>query len=162
MGASVARSSVSRLCFLGGGAAFAIWAAFAAAQTRPRVPHPPPPRRVAPRGAPETVRRLLVAPVINTSFLIPAGAKDHEVRAGIPFSPLDVHVWAVTPHMHLLGRSMTVTASRPGGGETCLAFLHFTLDAENLSGASEEREATDLSTFEAFWKRGYHSMVPTL
>ena len=68
-----------------------------------------------------TVRkRLLVAPVINQSFTIPAGAADHEVTASIPFVPFAVHALAIIPHMHLLGRQMTVTVTRPDGSTQCL------------------------------------------
>jgi copper type II ascorbate-dependent monooxygenase-like protein len=66
-------------------------------------------------------KRLLFVPVINQSFTIPAGASDHEVTAAIPFLPFPVHVVTVTPHMHLLGRSMNVRATRPNGQSVCLA-----------------------------------------
>jgi hypothetical protein len=65
-------------------------------------------------------KRLLFAPVINQSFTIPAGASDHEVTASIPFLPFPVHVLTVTPHMHLLGREMSVTATRPDASRQCL------------------------------------------
>ncbi|HEY6065562.1 MAG TPA: ascorbate-dependent monooxygenase [Thermoanaerobaculia bacterium] len=66
-------------------------------------------------------KRLLFLPVINQSFLIPAGASDHEVTAAIPFLPFPVHAVTVTPHMHLLGRTMNVRATRPDGRSVCLA-----------------------------------------
>jgi hypothetical protein len=65
-------------------------------------------------------KRLLFAPVINQAFTIPAGAADHEVTASIPFLPFGVHVVNVTPHMHLLGRRMSVTATLPDGRQVCL------------------------------------------
>ena len=65
-------------------------------------------------------KRLLFAPVINQAFTIPAGAADHEVAASIPFLPFGVHVVNVTPHMHLLGRTMKVTATLPDGRQVCL------------------------------------------
>lgn len=65
-------------------------------------------------------RRLLFLPVINDTFTIPAGAADHEVRAAIPFLPFAAQAWNVTPHMHLLGRSMKVTATLPDGRQVCL------------------------------------------
>ncbi|HSE62597.1 MAG TPA: ascorbate-dependent monooxygenase [Thermoanaerobaculia bacterium] len=68
-----------------------------------------------------TVRkRLIVVPLINQSFTIPAGAPDHEVTASIPFFPFAAHVLAITPHMHLLGRQMTVTLTRPDQSTQCL------------------------------------------
>ena len=65
-------------------------------------------------------KRVLVAPVINQTFVIPAGASDYEVTASIPFLPFDAHLIAVTPHMHLLGKTMRMTASRPDGQTVCL------------------------------------------
>lgn len=65
-------------------------------------------------------KRLLFAPVINQEFTIPAGAADHEVTASIPFLPFGVHVLNVTPHMHLLGKTMKVTARLPDGRQVCL------------------------------------------
>lgn len=65
-------------------------------------------------------KRFLIAPVINQSFRIPAGASNHEVRASIPLLPADVHVLAVAPHMHLLGRTMRVEATTPSGAKLCL------------------------------------------
>lgn len=65
-------------------------------------------------------KRLLVAPVINQNFRIPAGEKDHEVTASIPFLPLPIHVLSITPHMHLLGRKMRVTATTLDQRQLCL------------------------------------------
>jgi hypothetical protein len=66
-------------------------------------------------------KRVLIAPVINQNFLIPAGASNYEVTASIPFLPFDAHMIGVTPHMHLLGRTMNVTATTPDGKTVCLA-----------------------------------------
>ena len=66
-------------------------------------------------------KRVLIAPVINQSFVIPAGVPDYEVTASIPYVPFDAHLLAVTPHMHLLGKTMTVTATTPDGQTACLA-----------------------------------------
>jgi mono/diheme cytochrome c family protein len=61
-------------------------------------------------------KRLRVIPVINTGFLIPAGARRHEVTASYTLPPAwHLHAIGITPHMHLLGRQMTVTATRPDG-----------------------------------------------
>ena len=65
-------------------------------------------------------KRLLTVPVINTSFTIPAGNPDYEVKASVPFVPFAAHVLEVTPHMHLLGQKMNVTATLPGGQQICL------------------------------------------
>ena len=66
-------------------------------------------------------KRVLIAPVVNTQFSIPPGASDYEVEASIAFLPFDAHLIAVTPHMHLLGRTMRVVARPLAGAETCLA-----------------------------------------
>ncbi len=66
-------------------------------------------------------KRVLIAPVVNTTFYIPPGASDYEVTASIPFLPFDAHLIAVTPHMHLIGTTMHVKARALDGGETCLA-----------------------------------------
>ena len=155
-------------------------------------------------------KRFLFAPVINTDFVIPAGASDHEVRASVPLIPLGIHVYSITPHMHLLGRKMNVRATLPDGtlrclvdvpdwdfhwqrsyqfaqpvplpfgsrvdltarydnsvnnpqnpnspprearwgeattDEMCIAFLGFTLDAENLTTASGRAEAAKVPHF---------------
>ncbi|HEY7369771.1 MAG TPA: ascorbate-dependent monooxygenase [Thermoanaerobaculia bacterium] len=71
--------------------------------------------------APGPVRKILrAAPILNETFRIPAGAADHPVTAAIPFVPASVHLLAVTPHMHLLGRQMRIWITRPGGGQECL------------------------------------------
>jgi uncharacterized protein (TIGR03437 family) len=58
---------------------------------------------------------LQVLPLVNTQFVIPAGSRQHEVNAtfNIPLF-LAGKMWAVTPHMHLLGRRIKVELQRPG------------------------------------------------
>ena len=65
-------------------------------------------------------KKLYIAPIINTTFRIPPGASDYAVFASIPFLPFEAHLLGVTPHMHLLGRTMLVTARLPGGQQMCL------------------------------------------
>jgi copper type II ascorbate-dependent monooxygenase-like protein len=65
-------------------------------------------------------KRYLIAPIINTDFVIPAGVADHEVTASIGFLPVGVHVYSITPHMHLLGRKMNVMATFLDGAQRCL------------------------------------------
>jgi copper type II ascorbate-dependent monooxygenase-like protein len=54
--------------------------------------------------------------VLNTGFTIPPGEHRYEVRGSltVPFGR-DVHAHTITPHMHLLGREMTVTATYRDG-----------------------------------------------
>jgi hypothetical protein len=60
------------------------------------------------------VEKLVYAPVVmNSSFRIPAGAARYEVRAEYTV-PAGMHLLAVSPHMHLLGREIRVWAELPG------------------------------------------------
>jgi hypothetical protein len=60
-------------------------------------------------------RRMRYIPIVNTTFAIPPGAPDHEVRAALPVPPLlDAHLIQIVPHMHLLGRKISVLAERRG------------------------------------------------
>jgi Copper type II ascorbate-dependent monooxygenase, C-terminal domain len=63
-------------------------------------------------------------PVLNLSFVIPAGAARHEVHASrtVPVGR-DLHAIGITPHMHLLGREMKVTATYPDGTVTPLIYI---------------------------------------
>jgi len=70
---------------------------------------------------------LRIVPLINTTFTIPPGNANYPVTAGLaphPYEntplPVPVHLWLVAPHMHLLGRKMTVTATLPDGTKSCL------------------------------------------
>jgi hypothetical protein len=62
---------------------------------------------------------LRVLPLINNTFVIPAGAPAHKVNAMFQV-PFPVHLWEIAPHMHLLGKSMKVEAFRPDGSSECL------------------------------------------
>ena len=57
-------------------------------------------------------KRLRVMPIVNPFLNIPPGAESHEVPA---FASVrrDITVLAVTPHMHMLGKAMKVTAELP-------------------------------------------------
>jgi hypothetical protein len=68
------------------------------------------------------VQRLLrVVPIINNTFVIPAGAKQHPVTAqlDLPFFATG-KAWWVAPHMHLLGKKMRVEVRSPSGQQSCL------------------------------------------
>ncbi len=67
----------------------------------------------------EVQKTLHIIPVIH-GLDIPAGASHYTVTTlGVP-SPVDFHLLAVTPHMHLLGRKMALTALLPGGAKVPL------------------------------------------
>ena len=59
--------------------------------------------------------------VVNQTFAIPAGAKNYPVTAGftVPLG-LTGKLVGITPHMHLLGQKIKVTATIGGGQPQCL------------------------------------------
>ncbi|MGH9767419.1 MAG: c-type cytochrome [Blastocatellia bacterium] len=60
-------------------------------------------------------RQLQAMLLVNTSFAIPPGAKNHEVTASLTVPPLfSAKMWAVTPHMHLLGKKIKLELTKPG------------------------------------------------
>jgi mono/diheme cytochrome c family protein len=59
-------------------------------------------------------KRIRIAPVLNQRMEVPAGAARQEVTATMRL-PMDAHAYSITPHMHLLGREMKVTATLPDG-----------------------------------------------
>jgi mono/diheme cytochrome c family protein len=81
--------------------------------------------RVGVRFARATVdKRLRVIPVLNQHFRIPAGAERHVVRASFVLPPTwHLHAIAVSPHVHLLGREMRVTATYPDGTTRPLIYI---------------------------------------
>lgn len=58
---------------------------------------------------------------IEQEFEIPPGAVDHVVQGEMRRVPEEGSLLAVTPHMHLRGRSFRLTADREGGEETLLS-----------------------------------------
>jgi len=59
-------------------------------------------------------RVMRVVAVINAGFDLKPGLAHQEVRQSLTL-PVDVHVWTVFPHMHMLGREMKMTATLPNG-----------------------------------------------
>ena len=51
---------------------------------------------------------------LNTSFVIPAGADNHEVRASKTFEE-DAYLYSMMPHMHVRGKDFTYTVVYPDG-----------------------------------------------
>jgi len=71
--------------------------------------------QVAVYFAKEPVKRQLhVHMIINPLINIPPGASDHKMTA-LWTVPQNVHALDVMPHMHLIGRSMSVVATLPDG-----------------------------------------------
>jgi hypothetical protein len=69
-------------------------------------------------------KRLRIIPVLNRGFEIPAGASRHEVRASwtVP-KGWDLQAIAISPHMHLLGREIKVTATYLDGTARPLIYI---------------------------------------
>jgi len=59
-------------------------------------------------------KKLYSIPLVQPLLFIPAGKADHTVRAQLPVA-FDATLLTVMPHMHLLGRTMTVSAKLPDG-----------------------------------------------
>jgi hypothetical protein len=55
-------------------------------------------------------------PILYLPLRIPPGEKNYRARAEAT-APADITVHGVMPHMHLLGREMTLTASLPDAGQ---------------------------------------------
>ncbi|MEO8027672.1 MAG: ascorbate-dependent monooxygenase [Bryobacteraceae bacterium] len=61
-------------------------------------------------------------PLLQHDLAIPAGEKHYETKVAYT-TPIDVEVTGVTPHMHLLGREMKVTATLPDGTVTPMIWI---------------------------------------
>ena len=67
-------------------------------------------------------KRVRETAVINPKLEIPPGEPAYPVRAAYTFQQ-DVEALSVLPHMHLLGKSMEVTAVRPDGTREVLVWV---------------------------------------
>ena len=71
------------------------------------------------KSAPQKLMRIL--PIINQSFTIPPNDPSYAVTAQWPIPvPVPLKLWLIAPHMHLLGRDMTVEMTLPNGTKQCL------------------------------------------
>lgn len=61
-------------------------------------------------------KRIRVFPIRARRLDIPAGEANYQTDGWLPI-PADVTLQAIMPHMHLIGREMTVTARLPDGSE---------------------------------------------
>ena len=64
-------------------------------------------------------REMRTALIANPVFTIPAGAGNHQVEAEATFVE-DVKIYTMHPHMHLRGKDMTYTLTRPDGATEVL------------------------------------------
>ena len=66
-------------------------------------------------------KELLLLPLVNQNFVIPAGAKQFPVTQAFHLPAfIDVDLYLVAPHMHLLGQTISAQATFPDGSEMCL------------------------------------------
>lgn len=71
-----------------------------------------------------SANRAFIAPLWDTSLNLPPRMEEVVESNTINLSalglPVDVRVWGAFPHMHTLGRSLSVEIHRDGGGDQCL------------------------------------------
>lgn len=63
--------------------------------------------------------QIFTRPVLNTGFVIPAGADNHEVKSAYTFKE-GAHIVSLMPHMHLRGKDFEVKAVYPDGSSKVL------------------------------------------
>lgn len=69
-------------------------------------------------------KTLQFLPVVNDSFVIPAGAGRHTVTASAQIPPsLNARGISILPHMHLLGREIRLEAAYPDGTRRPLIYI---------------------------------------
>jgi hypothetical protein len=85
----------------------------------------------------EVKRELTVGAALNFQFLIPPGAKNHPLAAAAKIEQ-DSLLYALTPHMHLRGKSFRFTAHYPGGREQILLDVpRYDFNWQNSYGLAE-------------------------
>lgn len=66
-------------------------------------------------------KEMRFVPLVNQTFTIPPNDPHYRVDAAFPIAvPFPLKLWLVAPHMHLLGKEMTVQMRRPDGTTECL------------------------------------------
>ena len=70
-------------------------------------------------GKGELKKEVASAVAGDIAFRIPAGAKNHEMRAIFPIDQ-DINIVSYFPHMHLRGKDMTLSATLPDGHKETL------------------------------------------
>lgn len=65
-------------------------------------------------------KRLLTLPLVNQAFLLPAGQSGIPVTASYGPTPAAITLRRIAPHMHLLGKTMSVSTAPPAGAPQCL------------------------------------------
>lgn len=67
----------------------------------------------------QVARPVHLFPLVNTGLRLPPGDKDCVVKASLPVV-INTTLLTIFPHMHVLGRQMTVTATLPDGTQKML------------------------------------------
>ena len=69
-------------------------------------------------------KEMRIVPLINDTFTIPPNDARYRVDAALPIPvPFPLKLWLIAPHMHLLGREMTVEMKLPDGSTECLIHI---------------------------------------
>jgi Peroxiredoxin len=89
---------------------------------------------------PKTAKKeMTVAAALNWQFRIPAGVESHRVEASHKFDE-DTLLWALTPHMHLRGKSFRFVAHYPEGkDEILLDVPRYDFNWQNTYGLVEPK-----------------------
>ena len=89
---------------------------------------------------PATVKReFSVGYVLNWTFLIPPGAKNHRVEAVKKFEQ-DSIIYSMVPHMHMRGKSFRFTVTFPDGtSEILLDVPRFDFNWQNVYRLAKPR-----------------------
>jgi peroxiredoxin len=89
---------------------------------------------------PSSVKKeMTVAAALNWQFRIPAGADNHRLDASHKFDE-DTLLWALTPHMHLRGKSFRFVARYPDGKEEILLDVpRYDFNWQNTYGLAEPK-----------------------
>ena len=63
---------------------------------------------------------LRILPLVNSTFTIPPNDANYRVTQTFDNAFFNAHLWVVAPHMHLLGRKISVTGTLPNKQNLCL------------------------------------------
>jgi cytochrome c553 len=66
-------------------------------------------------------KEMRFLPLVNQTFTIPPNDAHYRVDAAFPIPvPFPLKIWLIAPHMHYLGKEMSVQMKRPDGTTECL------------------------------------------
>ena len=85
---------------------------------------------------------------IDQDFEIPPGATDHQVTARVARFPKDGELLAVSPHMHVRGKSFELRAARAEGSEILLKVPRYDFNWQHTYEWTERIPLADIDTLE--------------